>query len=200
MPFILGLTGSIGMGKSTTAGFFREIGIPVWDADVAVHELYKPGAKGTEALKAICPEAVTGHGVDRKILKETITENSDVLTLIEAAIHPLVAENRAGFLARAADEKKDIVVCDIPLLFETGADKWCDAVLVVSAPESIQAQRVLDRLGMTKETLDILLSKQMPDADKKKRADFVFETNTLDAVRDAVNELIRTIRKDLGNV
>lgn len=191
-PFRLGLTGSIGMGKSTTAGFFREAGIPVWDADAAVHRAYGPEGAAVAPLRALCPAAVGPDGVDRAVLKRAIAADPALLSRIEAVVHPLVAEDRARFLRD--HQGADLVVLDIPLLFETGAERQMHAVLVVTAPPEVQRARVLARPGMTEEALAMLLAKQMSDAEKRARADHVIETTGLDSARAAVQALIAGIR------
>jgi len=191
-PFRLGLTGSIGMGKSTTAAMFAEAGVPVWDADAAVHRLYAPGGAAVPAIAALHPAAVRDGAVDRAALKEWIARDPAALGQIERAVHPLVAADREAFLADA--QAKPLVLLDIPLLFETGADAQMDATLVVSAPPEVQRARVLARPGMTPAQFDLILSRQMPDADKRARATWVIETNGLEATRAAVQDLIETIR------
>jgi dephospho-CoA kinase len=174
---VLALTGSIGMGKSTVGRFFREAGVPVWDADEAVHRLYGPGAAGTEAIAALAPEAVVAEGVDRGRLREAILEDPDLLKRIEGVIHPLVSEDRDRFLAEARARGEDIVLCDIPLLFETGIAEQFDRVIVVSAPPEVQRRRVLARGGMTERAFEAILAKQTPDAEKRTRADHVIDTS-----------------------
>ena len=173
---VLGLTGSIGMGKSTTLGFFAEAGVPVWDADAAVHRLYGPGGKGAEAIAAIAPDAVGPEGVDRAKLRAAILADPALLKRVEAAVHPLVAADRDAFLARARASGAAAAVCDIPLLFETGAENWLDRTAVVSAPAQQQRERVLRRPGMTAEAFEAILAKQVPDAEKRARADYVIDT------------------------
>ncbi len=194
-PFLLGLTGSIGMGKTTTAAMFAEAGLPVWDADAAVHRLYGPGGAAGPAVAALCPAAVGPGGVDRAVLKDWLARTDGGLARLEAAVHPLVAEDRRAFIARAAADGADIVVLDIPLLFETGADAACDATVTVTAPPDVQRTRVLARPGMTEATFDALLARQMPDADKRARADHVIETRTMEGARTAVRALIGRIRE-----
>jgi dephospho-CoA kinase len=173
---VVGLTGSIGMGKSTTAAMFADLGVAVWGADAAVHRLYGPGGAGAEAIRALAPEAVGPEGVDRTRLRAAILANPALLKKIEAVIHPLVASDRDAFLADARASGAPLAVCDIPLLFETGADAWLDKVVVVSAPADIQRERVLGRPGMTAEALDAILAKQTPDTEKRARADYIVDT------------------------
>jgi len=173
---VLGLTGSIGMGKSTTLAMFASLGVPVWDADAAVHRLYGPGGAGAAAIGALVPDAVGPDGVDRARLRAAVLADPSLLPRIEAVIHPLVAADRDTFLAKARAAGAAVAVCDIPLLFETGAESWLDKVAVVSAPAKVQRERVLRRPGMTVEALEALLAKQMPDAEKRARADYVIDT------------------------
>lgn len=189
-PFLLGLTGSIGMGKSTTAAMFAEIGVPVWDADATVHGLYAPGGGAVEAVAALCPEAVVDGRVDRTVLKRFAAADPANLARIEAAVHPLVAAHRAGFVEAAGQLRAPLVLLDVPLLFETGADAAMDATLVVTASPDVQRARVLERPGMTEDLLRAILKRQMPDAAKRARATYVIETTTPDAVRSAVRALV----------
>ncbi len=174
---VLGLTGSIGMGKSTALAHFAELGCAAWDADAAVHRLYGPNGAGTHEIARLAPDAVGAEGVDRARLRAAILAEPELLTRIEAAIHPLVAEDRDAFLVEARIAGARVAVCDIPLLFETGADQWLDRIAVVSAPANIQRARVLSRPGMTEAALDAILSKQVPDAEKRARADYVIDTS-----------------------
>jgi len=191
-PFLLGLTGSIGMGKSTTAGFFADAGVPVWDADAAVHAIYAPGGGGAAALAPIVPDAVVDGGVDRARLRTALLEDPGLLARIEAAIHPVVAEDRRRFAARHADAK--MLLFDIPLLFETGAETEFDAVLLVTAPAKVQRDRVLARPGMTEEALQRILERQMPDAEKRRRADFIIETDLgLEAARRCALSILQEV-------
>lgn len=184
-PYVLGLTGSIGMGKSTTAGFFRELGVPVWDADAAVHRLYAKGGAAVGPVGALCPDALRGGAVDRAELKAWIARDGGALARLEAVVHPLVAADRAEFVAQA---DAPLIVLDIPLLFETGAQ--VDGVLVVTAPPEVQRARVLARAGMDDAQLETVLARQMPDAEKRARADFVIETRDMDSARAAVQDLV----------
>lgn len=187
----LGLTGSIGMGKSTTAAMFRDEGVPVWDADAAVHRLYAPGGAGAAALAQDFPDAVAGGAISRDALKTVLARDPARLSRLEALVHPLVAADRDRFLAGTAS---DLVVLDIPLLFEKGTDAMCDATLLVTAPPVLQRARVLARPGMTEEQFDLILSRQMPDREKRARASHIVETLSLDQVRAYVRALIGHIR------
>ncbi|MBZ4022122.1 dephospho-CoA kinase [Rhodobacter sp. TJ_12] len=191
-PFRLGLTGSIGMGKSTTARLFAEAGIPVWDADATVHALYTRGGAAVAPIAAAFPQAVVDGAVSRDALKEAVSARKEALFELETIVHPLVQAARHAFLAQHANA--DLVLLDIPLLFETGAQKECDAVLVVTADPQVQRARVLAREQMTEAQLDLILSRQMPDAEKRARADYLIETRSLDQTRAAVRDLIETIR------
>jgi dephospho-CoA kinase len=190
--FRLGLTGSLGMGKSTTARMFADEGIPVWDADAAVHRLYGPGQPGAAAIRPLCPQAITPDGaVDRSLLRAAVLADPALLPRLDAAIHPLVAADRAAFLA-ATDAP--IVLLDIPLLFEIGADRICDGVAVVSVPPDVQRARVLARPGMTEAAFATLLARQIPDAYKRARATWVIDTTSLDSARAAVRQILADIR------
>jgi dephospho-CoA kinase len=192
MSFRLGLTGSIGMGKSTTAAMFAEAGIPVWDADAAVHRLYGPGQAAALAVARLFPTVIGADGaVDRPRLRALLTEDPGALDRLNAVVHPLVAEDRAAFLAA---QTAPVVLLDIPLLYESGLERECDAVAVVSAPAEIQRQRVLAR-GMTEAEFTLILSRQMPDAEKRARADYVIPSITLEATRAAVKDVLADIAK-----
>lgn len=192
---VLGLTGSIGMGKSTTAAMFADLGVPVWDADAAVHRLYAPGAPGSAALAGLVPEAVGAAGIDRGRLRAAIMAEPGLLAQVEGAIHPLVAADRTDFLDRARAEGHPLVLCDIPLLYETGAERWLDRVAVVTAPADVQRARVLERPGMTEEAFAAILAKQLPDAEKRKRADFVIDTgHGVEPVRRQVARIVAELR------
>lgn len=191
----IGLTGSIGMGKSTTAAMFADEGVPVWDADAAVHRIYAPGGPGAAALSRICPGAVTADGaVDRGVLRSLVAASPSLLSRIETAIHPLVAADRMRFLEAAEARGEPLVLLDIPLLYETHAEDSLDTVVVVSAPPKVQRDRVLARPGMTPEQFALILSRQIPDCEKRRRADFVIETSTLESARAAVRRIVSRLR------
>ncbi len=193
-PFRLGLTGSIGMGKSATAELFRAEGCPVWDADAAVHRLYAPGGALVGPVAALFPSALKAGGIDRVALKAALAGDADRLRALEAVVHPATAEDRAVFFRQAEAQRAEIAVFDVPLLFETGADAQMDGVAVVSVDAETQARRVLARPGMTLETLDFIRSRQMPDAEKRARARWVIPTDTPDSARAAVAAICAEIR------
>ena len=190
-PFCLGLTGSIGMGKSTTARFFADAGCPVWDADAAVRRLYAPKGAAVGPIGAWLPAAIVNGAVDRGVLKTELTVNPQVLAQIEAIVHPLVAIDRQDFLRQA---NGDILVLDIPLLFEKSYEAEMDATLLVTAPPAVQRARVLARAGMTQAILDTIMARQMPDAEKRSRATHIIETLGLEAAHQGVLALIAHIR------
>jgi dephospho-CoA kinase len=188
----LGLTGSIAMGKSATAKMFAEAGVPVHDADATVHALYS--GRAVPLIEAAFPGATAGGKVDRTRLGEMVLGKPEAIAQLEAIIHPLVHEAEADFLARARAEGRRMVVLDIPLLFETGGERRMDAVVVVSAPAELQRERALARPGMTAQRLDAILARQMPDAEKRRRAHFIIDTGSgLDAARCAVQSVIRAL-------
>lgn len=188
----LGLTGSIAMGKSATAKMFADAGVPVHDADAAVHALY--AGRAVPLIEAAFPGTTANGKVDRTRLGEAVLGKPEAIARLEAIIHPLVHEAEADFLAKARAEGRRMVVLDIPLLFETGGERRMDAVVVVSAPAEVQRERALARPGMTVQRLDAILARQMPDADKRRRAHFIIETGSgLDPARRAVRSLIRAL-------
>jgi len=191
MTFLLGLTGSIGMGKSTTAGFFAEEGLPVWDADAAVHRLYAPGGAAVAPVAALCPAALSDGGLDRAALKAWIAADAAALTQIERIVHPLVAADRDAFIVAST---ADILIFDIPLLFEKGTEAQMQATLLVTAPPEVQRARVLARPGMTEAAFAAILARQMPDAQKRSRATHIVETLGCDSTRAYVTALIAHIR------
>lgn len=194
MTFRLGLTGSIGMGKSTTAALFAAAGIPVWDADATVHRLYAPGGAAVGAIATLFPDAIENGAVSRARLRDLMTGDPHVLDRLQAVVHPLVAEDRAAFLAAC---KADIALLDIPLLYETGGQRACDAVVVVTAPPDVQRARVLARGEMSAAEFEMMLSRQMPDAEKRARADYIIETTSLDSARCAVEDVLADVRGKL---
>lgn len=196
----LGLTGSIGMGKSTTAAMFAKRGLPVYDADAAVHAIYAPGGLAVAPLESAFP-GVTGEdgGIDRAKLREAVTGNEAAMKQLEAIVHPLVGAMQRDFLERAAADGADIVVLDIPLLFENGGDKRVDAIVVVTAPEAVQRERVMARGQMTEAQFMAILARQMPDAEKRKRADFIINTGLgLEYAQAQVDAVINALRAGRG--
>jgi len=196
MTLQVGLTGSIGMGKSTTAAMFADLGCAVWDADAAVHRLYAKGGAAVAPIAAAFPGAVVEGVVSRPALRQIIAEDPAALRRIEAIVHPLVARDRTDFVAETT---AGIVVLDIPLLFETGADKWLDATVTVTVDPETQRQRVLERGTMTAAQCDAILAQQLPDAEKRARADFVIVTDTLEHARAQVHSVVETLKKRPAN-
>ncbi|TFW11823.1 dephospho-CoA kinase [Brevundimonas intermedia] len=191
---LLGLTGSIGMGKSTTTAMFAELGAVVWNADDAVHSLYAPGGAAVEPVGEAFPGVVVNGAVDRTRLAEALGRDETAFRRLETIVHPLVAQGRAEDLEAARAAGTGLAVLDIPLLFETGGDKAVDAVVVVTADPAIQAERVLARPGMTRERFDAILARQIPDAEKRARADFVIDTGRgLHAARADVEAIVATV-------
>lgn len=194
--FLLGLTGSIGMGKSTTAAMFADEGCAVWDADAAVHRLYGAGGAAVPAFQEAFPEAVVEGAVSRPKLKDIIAADETALKQIEQIVHPLVGQDRAAFLAQA---KEDIIVLDIPILFETGGDARMDAVAVVIVSPEVQRMRVMARGTMTQDQFETIRAKQMPAAEKAARADYVITTDTLEHARRQVQDVVADIRKKIAH-
>lgn len=192
--FILGLTGSLGMGKSTTAKFFAEEGVPVHDADAVVHRLYE--GEAAAPIEAAFPGSTRGGKVDRAKLGERVLGDPAALKRLEAIVHPLVAAARERFLAEAARSGAEVAVLDIPLLYETGGEARCDAVVVVTAPAEMQRARVFERPGMSEEKLAALTAKQLPDAEKRARADFIVDSGQgFEAARRQVREILAQVAK-----
>ena len=192
--FILGLTGSVGMGKSATAKMFADEGVPVHDADAAVHALYQ--GEAVKPIEAAFPGTTADGKVDRLKLGERVIGHPDEIRRLERIVHPLVARVRDAFLAKAERDGAKVAVLDIPLLYETGGEERCDAVVVASAPAEVQRDRVLTRPGMTDAKLAAILAKQMPDADKRARADFVVDTSQgFDAARAQVRDILARVSK-----
>lgn len=195
-PFLIGLTGSIGMGKSTTAEMFRNIGIPVWDADAAVARLYERGGAAVSPMAAAFPDAVKYGRVSKQALRTILKDDPGALPQIEKIVHPLVQADRQQFINA---NKTDILVLDIPLLFETGSEASFDMVVVVSTAPDIQRDRVLARPGMTEERFEFLLSKQMGDTEKRKKADFVVDSSTLGSAQRDVEMILNEAKARIAN-
>lgn len=191
---ILGLTGSIGMGKTATAAIFRDLGLPVFDADAVVHDLYGPGGAAVGPVGALFPGMVEGGSVDRARLGAHLARAPGDVPKLEAVVHPLVVAARGAFLAEARAAGAPAVVLDIPLLLETGGENAVDVVIVASAPERVQRARVLARPGMTVSRLDAILARQLPDSEKRRRADFVIETDKgPEFARFAVEDILKAL-------
>jgi len=195
MTLVIGLTGSIGMGKSTTAQMFKEEGIPVWDADAAVAQIYDRHGSAVGPMAQLDETLVVDGGVSKDRIKQLIKTQPDLLKRIEAIVHPLVADHRQQFLT---ETKAPIVVLDVPLLFETGLNDRVEVTVCVSTDSVTQKSRVLARGTMTEADFELILSKQMPDADKRARADFVIETNTVPKARQQVKALLETLEGRLN--
>ena len=185
---VVGLTGSIGMGKTTIAAMFKALGVPVWDADGAVHRLYAKGGLGVGPVGTAFPAALTKDGhIDRNILSKEVLSSPDKLKILETLVHPLVGQDRANFLSKARDLGAKISIVDVPLLFETGGEKYVDLVIVATCDAALQRQRVLARPGMTEEKFASILARQTPDSEKRARADFIITTDgSLDETRKQV--------------
>jgi dephospho-CoA kinase len=198
---IIGLTGSIGMGKTETAKMFAELGVPVFDSDAAVHALYDVGGAAVGPIGDAFPGTVVEGRVDRERLAGEVLGKPAAMARLEALIHPLVRQTQRDWLQAQADAKAWAVVLDVPLLFETGGEERVDVVVVVSAPEAVQRARVLERPGMTEEKLDKILAKQTPDAEKRARADFVIPTDQgLDAAFAEVEKVLAQLRSYTGRI
>lgn len=191
---VLGLTGSIGMGKSTTAKLFAEAGVPVYDADAEVHALYE--GEAAPLIDTAFPGAVKNGRVDRVQLSRQVLGDSGAMARLEAIVHPLVRSREMAFIAGAEKSGAEVAVLDVPLLFETGGEKRVDAVVVVSAPADVQRARLLEREGMTVEKLEALLARQMPDEEKRRRADFVVDSSRgLAPVRERIAQILGEVAK-----
>ncbi len=196
---VIGLTGSIGMGKSTTAAMFRDAGIPVYDADAAVHAAYDVGGIAVEPVGKAFPGVVKDGRVDREALRQAVLGKPEAMQKLNGVVHPLIGRDRASVFEAAMASGADMIIMDVPLIFETGGEKNMDAVIVVSAPAEMQRERVLAREGMSPERLDAILAQQMPDADKRARADYVVDTSQgLDVARAQVADIIADLRKNSG--
>jgi dephospho-CoA kinase len=191
---ILGLTGSIGMGKSTTAKLFAEAGVPVYDADAAVHKIYE--GEAAPAIEAAFPGTTVDGRVDRAKLSAKVVHDQAAIKQLEQIVHPMLGASRKKFLEEAEASGAPVVVMDIPLLYETGGEKRVDAVVVVTTDAATQRERILARGTMTSEALDAILARQLPDAEKRKRADFVVDTSHgLDPVRTAIRDILAEVVK-----
>jgi dephospho-CoA kinase len=189
---LLGLTGSIGMGKSTAARLFAEEGVPVYDADAEVHRLYAPGGGAVAPIEAAFAGVVQDGAVQRGRLSERVAADPEAMRRLEAIVHPLVAERRAVFLADALAAGASVAVLDVPLLFETGGDALVDAVAVVSAPPDVQRARVMARPGMGAAKFEAILARQLPDAEKRARADFVVDTGSgIEVTRAEIRRILK---------
>lgn len=191
MSFLLGLTGSIGMGKSTTAGFFKDAGCDVWNADAAVHRLYAKQGAAVAPLSNLFPKALIEGAISRQVLKQALQKNPDLIGQLEAIVHPLVAQDRQKFIDSA---QSDILVFDIPLLFETGADVHMNAVICVTIDEKEQKKRVLERGTMNEEMFEQVKSRQWSNSQKCEKADFVILTDTLEHVHAQVENILAKLR------
>ncbi|WP_342360104.1 dephospho-CoA kinase [Terrarubrum flagellatum] len=190
--FILGLTGSIGMGKSATAEMFRARGVPVHDSDAVVHALYSGAA--VAPVEAAFPGVAKDGAIDRALLSQRVLNNSEAIRTLEGIVHPLVRVESDRFVSESKRAGHPLIVLDIPLLFESGGEKRCDAVVVITAPAEIQRARVLSRPGMTREKFESILAKQMPDAEKRQRAHFLVDTSLgFDSARRAVGDILRAL-------
>jgi dephospho-CoA kinase len=196
-PFVLCLTGSLGMGKSRTATFFAEAGVPVHDADAVVHALYE--GEAVPLIESAFPGATSDGKVDRVKLAAMVVGDAAAMARLESIVHPLVSKAREKFLADAQARGAPVVVLDVPLLFETGGHDGCDAVVVVSAPPDVQRRRAFERPGMTEEKFSALIAKQMPDAEKQRRADFIVDSSqSFDHARAQVRDILQAVAKMRG--
>jgi dephospho-CoA kinase len=196
---IIGLTGSIGMGKSTTAAMFREAGIPVYDADAAVHAAYDVGGVAVGPVGEAFPGTVRDGRVDREALRQAVLGKPEAMAKLNSIVHPLIGRSRSEAFETATASGADMIILDVPLIYETGGEKNMNAVIVVSAPAEMQRERVLARDGMTPERLDAILAQQMPDAEKRRRADYVIDTGKgLEAARAQVAQVIAALRAAPG--
>ncbi len=191
-PFILGLTGSIGMGKTTASQFFADLGCGIWNADAAVHRMYSPGGAAVDAIGGMKPSVLVDGAVSRERLKDWIVADPKAMARLEAIVHPLVAQDRAHYIETT---QADIIVLDMPLLFETGAETQMDAVATVSTSAENQRKRVLARGTMDEAMFETILGKQLPDAEKRARADYIIPTDTIEGARAAVDDIVAQIRK-----
>ena len=196
---VIGLTGSIAMGKTETAKMFRSLGIPVFDSDAEVHRIYSGDSEVVGRIAAMAPGAVKNGHIDRKELSKYLLDHQDALATLQAIVHPVVKRSQADFIERCKADKQDILVIDIPLLFETGRESDFDVIVVVSAPSEIQRERAMARPAMTAEKLDYILSRQVPDAEKRAKADYIVDTSQgLDKALDDVRTILRNVKSKTG--
>lgn len=193
--FLIGLTGSIGMGKTQTATLFEEEGVPRYDADAAVHKLYEKGGAAVSPIGALVPEAIVDGAVNRDLLGQAVLKDQGKLKQLEAIVHPLVGRAQMDFFQEQIKAGQDMVLLDVPLLFETGGDGYVDTVIVVSAPADIQKARVLARPGMSEERFQDILNKQVPDAEKRARAEFIVDSSvSVEDARRQVRAILEQIK------
>ncbi|MEZ5946062.1 MAG: dephospho-CoA kinase [Hyphomonas sp.] len=193
---VLGLTGSIGMGKSATATLFRDEGVSVYDADAAVHELYQAGGAAVDPVEAAFPGVKAGDAIDRIRLRERVLNDSAAMEKLESIVHPLAGKAQQDFRLAAKAAGEPFIVVDIPLLFETGGTGYCDFVLVVTAPADVQRERVLSRPGMTVDAFEAILARQVPDAEKRAKADFILSTaHGFEFARDHVRAIVALMNR-----
>ena len=198
--FLIGLTGSIGMGKTQTASLFKAEGVPCYDADAAVHALYEKGGAAVAPIGELCPEAIVDGKVDRAILGRVVLKDADKLKQLEAIVHPLAGQSQIDFLAAEEQNKTHLVLLDIPLLFETGGDGFVDCVVVVSATAELQRARVLARPGLSEERFEDILAKQVPDAEKRQRAEFVVDSSiSIEDAHRQVRDIIEQVKAREGS-
>lgn len=197
--YLIGLTGSIGMGKSLTASLFQEEGVPCYDADAAVHRLYEKNGAAVKPIGALVPEAIIDGVVDRAILGQHVLKDAAKLKALEAIVHPLAGQEQMQFMLDNEAAKTPSVVLDVPLLFENGGDKYVDSVVVVSAPFELQRKRVLARPGMSEERFQDILSKQVPDDEKRARAEFIVDSSiSIEDARAQVRAILASIKGRKG--
>ncbi len=198
---LIGLTGSIGMGKSQTAMLFQEAGVLVYDADATVHQLYAPGGKAVAPVAALFPESLREGAIDRAILSTYVINNPEALKQLETIVHPLAREAQRDFIREAVATGQRRIVLDIPLLFEKQGEKFVDVVIVVSAPAELQKQRVLARPNMSEEKFNDILAKQVPDAEKRARADYIVDSSiSVEHARAQVQEILADLEGRAGKV
>lgn len=196
----IGLTGSIGMGKSTVGKMFEAEGIPIYNVDAEIHKLYEVGGAAVGPIGEVFPDAIIDGRVDRPTLSKLVVGNDAEIKKLEQIVHPLVGMHRADFIEKAEDAGHDMIILDVPLIFETGGESHFDKILVVSAPKEVQKKRVLARDDMSEEKFEAILARQLPDAEKREKADFVIDTNCSEAeTAKQVTDVIRSLREEFAN-